>query len=243
MVESTLRKISTRTIIGLSVIGALSLCSFTINENNCTDCAAFKPGFYCTNASYSADGALQREIVIKTDSVGYRHDTLYSYGSIRPVNSDDPETIAFVQWCVNGNYAIDIAGTFSATPESADKIAAYEVVPLLFPLEMKKGDSLGNASLKVSIREDWGLSNVLMKWTERICLGDDTVQVQGKTYTAYKVQSVSLFTLKKGPVTMVNAESRQVDWFSPLYGALKTEIYSEGKLSTTRRVTAIHMPQ
>jgi len=124
-------------------------------------------------------------------------------------------------------------------PEKRINGCIIRISPLLYPLNIQKGDTLPGGSMQMVVQESWGASTVQAKWERRVCLGDDTVMVGGKAYNTKKIQTFCSIRLKKGPVTMGDVKYSITEWFSPGYGILKTESFQEAKPVRNTRVISI----
>jgi hypothetical protein len=118
-----------------------------------------------------------------------------------------------------------------------DRLLAYTGSPIAWPNQPTAGSSLGNGGVSVQVSSPSvaiaKVNTTLLK--RKVLPGRTTVKVPAGTFSCYSVESQrELATAARADLVLKNT-ARQVDYYDPAVGLVKTEYYDKGnKLVQTR---------
>ncbi len=161
--------------------------------------------------------------------------------------------------CNMGTFSIDprhfLAGSSKSLGGDADK--SYAGDPLVYPKDMKIGDTLQDAKASVTIKLKAGPNPLagpnggggsvtyltIMKWKDRICDSIHAVTTPAGTWTCFKIRYKNQLTVKtpEGKADVIIMDC--IEWFSPRIGTVRCEAYVEGKLTNYSELTKINAPK
>lgn len=157
--------------------------------------------------------------------------------------------------CNKGNFIIDtrfwvMEGTTTASGGKLKE--SYSGDPLIYPKDMKVGDTLTNASANKTTKMILDspmpmpptlMSSITINWNDRICDSIQSITTPAGTWTCYRIKYKLTVTLKteqgKESIPSMNC----IEWFSPKAGIVRSEMYENGKLKSSSELTLFTIPK
>ncbi len=133
--------------------------------------------------------------------------------------------------CRNGAIYVDMKNFVPAeylSGEDGEVTIKVEGDNLSYPVDMKAGDLLPDASIKVSLNE---MMNMTINIRNRKVEGQETITTPAGTFDSYVISQ----TTKTKMVVTMAFDSK--DWYVPGIGSVRSESYKKGKLQSYSLLT------
>ncbi len=133
--------------------------------------------------------------------------------------------------CRNGAIYMDMKNFVPAeylSGEEGEATIKVEGDNLSYPVDMKAGDLLPDASIKVSLNE---MMNMTINIRNRKVEGQETITTPAGTFDCYVISQTSETKM----VVTISIDSK--DWYVPGIGSVKSESYKKGKLQSYSLLT------
>lgn len=226
-------------------IFCILVCAFSFGFTDgqvdpCHQRLNLRKGYTYRNEKFKADGTPSSYYIVVVDSIASKGDSLFSFFTSKGIGmSGKPANVKGAFICYQDNLIIDPL-SFAEEVDRSGHMTMEKSSPIVYPFVMNVGDSLLPWQLYFTITESWGAQmNFKIDCTSRQCTGRDTLTIGSKQYETWLVDSYSTVLIKQSSVTMGKMKMKITEWISPAYGVLRTETYSENKLTRYSKVTEI----
>ena len=126
-----------------------------------------------------------------------------------------------------------------------------EATPLKFPLVISEGEALPNASISVQMDRGTMKMKSTSTYKDNKVAGKESVTTAAGTWNCFKVSSTIETNIDMGGGAKEQAIAEMMQkkspfkkmtmWYAPDFGIIKTEMYSDGKLTLRSEVTSIKL--
>lgn len=227
---------------GLFFIGVFAIISvsFVLRLGTaCADMFYFKKGFSYKSEKFVAGGIPAGHYTVTIDSVQDFGDSIVSFYTSDGVTSKGKNVRLQGSFsCSHGDLMIDPM-SLSDLGDMNNHLSVQSSKPIRYPLELNIGDTLVPWNLYFTITEDWG-GQVIFKLDgrSRKCIAIDSLNGFGEKVPTFVIESDISTKLRQGSNNKLQV-TRTLEWFSPTYGVLKTETYTDSVLFRYNTVTLL----
>jgi len=215
----------------------------------CSKLVFFQPGAEIEATSYDDEGKVTMKQLTKILSV--TNEGGFTVANVVGIDTvfGDPErtTVNYNYKCDGNKIYFDVASMFRTAEKEKD--ASFETSLIEYPINVKEGDILPDATGKMSTVRDGKESEMSFIYKDRRVEGKEEVTTPAGTWRCYKISnSISaemnipgmdektkemMKEMQKGMKTTTTT------WFSPDFGIVKMEMYMNGELKSRNEVTAV----
>jgi hypothetical protein len=229
-----------RTIALLSAIFAWSVFFSGTASESCNARKDITAGFTYKKEKFTADGKPFGYYVVTVDSLHTKGDSLISYFTSKGIGSSGKPVSMNGSYICSGNSILMDPLSLMDEAGQSGHVTVHKSSPIIYPNRLQTGDTLIPWELYLTFTESWGGQMTFrINCTKRRCTGRDTLTIGSRQYDTWLVESASSTVMKQGVVTMGRMELRAEEWVSPVYGVLRTNVYSDKGLVNYSLVTSI----
>jgi hypothetical protein len=217
--------------------------------NNCNRMIFFQPGAEIEATSYNKEGKEISKQYTKVLSV--INEGGFTVANVEGRDADVDEerkttTVNYNYKCDGNKIYFDVASMFRTAEKN--KAASFESSLIEYPINLKEGEILPDATGKMSAERDGKKSEMRFIYKDRKVEGNEEVTTPAGTWSCYKISN-SIST--EMDIPGMDEKSKEMmkkmqegmkttttTWFAPDFGIIKMEMYVNGELKSSNEVTA-----
>ncbi|MEP7238274.1 MAG: hypothetical protein ABI685_10430 [Ferruginibacter sp.] len=215
------------------------------STGNCGSLILFKKGAVVEGTSYDANGKQTSKQTTTVNDVSEEGGMLVAKSTSLTNGAAGQKTINLVYKCDGTNIYTDL-NEMLANFASMGTVKG-DVKPVQFPLNISEGQTLPEASYTISMDRGAMKMDITSTVKNRTVGAKEKITTTAGSWDCYKVSSdmdsdvQGLDERTKKIMDAVKAKTKlsMIMWYTPEIGIVRTEMYSNGKLTSRTDITAI----